>query len=96
MKILLEKNEENMGLYDGEDNNEYKVIKITSWVSCGKYETSEVIVQSVKDPTLYFSIYRNRSGSYYDDYYYNIEIEDFITLVQVKPIEKIITEWVNV
>lgn len=96
MQILLEKNEENTALYDGESNDEYKVIKITSWESHGKYETSNVIVQSIEDPTLYFSIYRNRSGSYYDDYYYNIEVEEFITLTQVKPVEKTITEWVNV
>lgn len=59
----------------------WKIVDDGDWVSEGKYEYSDVVVQVTKgDEALDLFLLQNasRSGSYYSDYYYQYESPDLV------------------
>lgn len=91
--ITLPLTPENRQLYFGKSNNEYKVIENGEWTDDGKYSYSYVVISPITNPDIYYIIYRSRSGSYYADYYYDIEDEKKLKLFQVEKVERIIHDW---
>lgn len=87
-KIFIENTEDLIGLIGGYDTEGYKVIEEGDWVSSGKYEEKECIIQDINTGK-YYRIFADRTGSYYSDYYYNYYSE----AVEVEQIEKVITCW---
>jgi hypothetical protein len=87
-KIFIENTEDLIGLIGGYDTEDYKVIEEGDWVSSGKYEEKECIIQDINTGK-YYRIFADRTGSYYSDYYYNYYSE----AVEVEQIEKVITCW---
>lgn len=94
--ITIPVNSENKKLYFGKSNGEYNVIEQGEWIDDGKYSYSYIIVSPITNPDIYYIIYKSRSGSYYTDYYYDIEDMKELELFQVKRVEKIIYDWEGV
>ncbi len=86
--IFIENTEDLIELIGGYDTEDYKVIEEGDWVSSGKYEEKECIIQDINTGK-YYRIFADRTGSYYSDYYYNYYSE----AVEVEQIEKVITCW---
>ena len=86
--IFIENTEDLIELIGGYDTEDYKVIEEGDWVSSGKYEEKECIIQDI-NAGKYYRIFADRTGSYYSDYYYNYYSE----AVEVEQIEKVITCW---
>ena len=84
----MENTEDLIELIGGYDTEDYKVIEEGDWVSSGKYEEKECIIQDINTGK-YYRIFADRTGSYYSDYYYNYYSE----AVEVEQIEKVITCW---
>lgn len=91
--IILPLNEKTKYLYFGEESEDWKVVEEKPWVSDYKYEYSSIIISPSNDSKVFYCIDRFRSGSYYTDYYYDIEDKEELTLYQVERIEKITYEW---
>lgn len=77
------------------EGDTWKMIEEGDWISKGKWEHQECVVQNIKTGK-YYSYGLSRSGSYYSDWYYpHHEDDKGVTLYEVKPVEKtvVITEW---
>ena len=64
----------------------FNIIELGEWVSQGKWEHKETIVQCVADQKFY-AVCDSRSGSYYSDYTYSSENETEMELPEVFPVE---------
>lgn len=66
----------------GEDTERFKIIREGDWISEGKFECREVIVQELSTEK-YYAAGQARAGSWFTDY----EFEDDLELVEVEPVE---------
>lgn len=89
-EIKLPITRENRHLYHGDNTDDWIVIEEASWTVDRKNQYSFVIVSPVNNPSLFYCLYRSRSGPYYDDYDYSIDYLDELTLY---PVEKITYSW---
>lgn len=87
-QIIIDNTEDIMELINGYDTEDFKVIEEGDWVSSGKYEEKECIIQDIKTGK-YYKIFADRTGSYYSDYYYNYYSE----AVEVEQVEKVVICW---
>lgn len=94
LKIKLPINEDTKELYFGEDTNEWKVVEEGDWIADYKYECSYKIVSPVENPELFYRFDLSRSGSYFTDWYYDIEDLKELELDRVEKKEIVRTEWV--
>lgn len=73
----------------------WKMIEDGDWISEGKWEYQECVVQNIETGK-YYSYGLSRSGSYYSYWYYpHREDDKGVTLYEVEPVEKtvVVTEW---
>lgn len=75
--------------------NGWLMVEVGDWVSEGKWDSRDCIVQHV--PTdKYYQYSLSRSGSYYSDYYYShIEDDNGVHLNEVIPYEEtiVVKKW---
>lgn len=76
-------------IFDEEHEN-YTLANSEGWTSEGKYEFCDKIFKDKNG--LYWRVSASRTGSYYTDYYQQVNL----TIVQVEPKESIIIKWVEV
>lgn len=72
------------------DYNEWIMIDNGDWVSDGKYEFQECVVQN-KESGKYYQYQLQRSGSYYTDYWYSHQDDGGVELNEVIPMEETVT-----
>jgi len=78
---------------DLDDNDCIQYIDETDWLDEGKYQIKNVIFIYEKK---YYMTILSRTGSYYSDYYYNIEDWSKDELIECPEVEKImitISKW---
>lgn len=68
--------------------SKFKIIEHGDWISEGKTQSCTTIVQYLADST-YWAQHQSRSGSYHSEYIYDEPV-----VVQVKPVQTQVTEWV--
>ena len=73
------------------EGSRWTMIEEGDWVSDGKYDTQDCIVQN-NETGKYYQYSLCRSGSYYSDYYYpHCEDDKGVTLYEVIPMEETVT-----
>lgn len=73
------------------EGDTWKMIENGDWISEGKWEYQECVVQNVETGK-YYTYSLSRSGSYYSEWYYpHYEDDEGVTLNEVEPVEKTIT-----
>lgn len=87
MALTMEEKEKIKKVYE---DDELDYVEEGDWVDCGKHQYIESIVTCKDFPNRCFKISTCRSGSYWSDYDYDLEI------IEVKKAEKIVIEWVPV
>jgi len=93
--ITKENKKEVRELYFG-NSDKWTVVEESDWVSQGKYDTSFMVVSPIDNPDKFYYFDRSRSGSYWQDYYQEIDDANELILTEVKRIEKIIYSWQDV
>lgn len=86
-KITLSKEDYNSIIFD-DYTEKYEIVKSGAWVSCGKWETKEVIFRDLETNKTY-KTECSRTGSYYTDYYYENDYE----AVEVEEVEVVKKVW---
>lgn len=71
-----------------EDDESLKVMEKGEWISEGKYDNKETVVEYEGK---YYSICETRSGSYFSDYEHGDTY-----CYEVKPVQVTVTKWVVV
>ncbi len=61
-QIIIDNTEDVMELINGYDTEDFKVIEEGDWVSRGKYEVKECIIQDIETGK-YYKIFADRTGS---------------------------------
>jgi len=93
-KKVFKKEDIEIAANDEAEENFPLVLKYAGdWISDGKYENQENIFTDTSTGKFY-RYYYSRTGSYFTDYYYNIEDEkDEIELDEVILVTKVIKVW---